>query len=237
MGKWLMRLGVAGLAVAVLIMTGCPPKEAADAPKEPVTERPTPPVPSEKAEPPVEKEPIPIPVSETMAPSPKSIPETKFPESLQETNLVSVGDVFPLGEATTVDGQKQSLADLLGKKGTVVFFWTAGSSEIAQMTAAQALGDLQGDAQAPYGDQGLAVVALNPKDPAQKVKDLLAKVQVAYPVLVDDGGACFAKVAKSELPRVYVLDGAGKILWFDVEFSEVSREDLKKALQFMFGTP
>ena len=237
MGKWLMRLGVVGLAVAVLIMTGCPPKEAADVPEKKVAEHPTPPVPSEKPEPPVEKEPIPIPASETMAPAPKSIPETKFPKSLQDTNLVAVGDVFPTGEATTVDGQKQALAELLGKKGAVVFFWTAGSSEIAQMTAAQALGDLQGDAQEPYGNQGLAVVALNPEDPAQKVKDLLAKVQVAYPVLVDDGGACFAKVAKSELPRVYVLDGAGKILWFDTEFSEVSREDLKQTLQYMFGAP
>ena len=237
MGKWLMRLGAAGLAVAVLIMTGCPPKEAADAPEKKVTEYPTPPVPSEKMEPPVEKEPIPIPVSETMAPAPKAIPETNFPETLRETNLVSVGDAFPVGEVPTVDGQKQNLTDLLGKKGTVVFFWTAGSSEIAQLTAAQALGDLQGDAQEPYGNQGLAVIALNPKDPAQKVKDLLAKVQVAYPVLMDEGGACFAKVAKSELPRVYVLDGAGKILWFDVEFSEVSREDLKKTLQFMFGAP
>jgi thiol-disulfide isomerase/thioredoxin len=237
MGKWLMRAGAIVLAVLVLIVTGCPPQEAEDTSKKPPSMDSQPPVAQAVDEEPVEKAPVPIEASETMAPAPKSIPVTKLPQALREACLVWIADPLPAGELTTVGGEKAVVADLLGKKATVVFFWAAGSSEIAQKTAAQALADLQADAKAVYGDQGLAVIAINPKDPADKVKELLGTVKVDYPVLLDAGGSYFAKIATEGLPRVYVLDEAGKIVWLDPEFSEVSRETLKLTLQVMLGEP
>ena len=240
MGKWLMRLGAMVLAVVVLIVTGCPPKEA----EKPSNDVPQidlmPPVAQGPAEATAPKEPTPIDVPETLKtlqPPPTSLPETKLTETEREKCLVAVGDPLPEGEVTTVDGEKKVVADLLGEKSTVVFFWGAGSSEIAAMTAAQALADLQADAQAAYGDQGLAVIAITPKDASDKVKELLGTIDVGYPVLLDPEGAYFAKVAKQGLPRIYVLDSTGKIAWFDVEFSEVSRQTLKLALKVMLGNP
>lgn len=237
MGKWLMRVGALVLAAMVLIVTGCPPQESEESSKTPLPAESKPPVTQGLDEEPVEKAPKPIEVSETMTPVPKSVPATKLPEAERAKCLVWVGDTLPKGEVTTVDGEKAVVADLLGKQATVVFFWTAGSSEIAQKTAAQALADFQADAQAMYGGQGLAVVAINPRDPADKVKELLNSFEVDYPMLLDAGGNYFAKVATEGLPRVYVLDEAGKITWLDPEFSEVSRETLKLTLQVMLGDP
>jgi peroxiredoxin len=235
MGKWLMRLAAMVLAVLVLIVTGCPPQEDNQASQGNVPKKLQPPVTVSQLEEPEEKEPIPIDVSETLTPESASIPGVRLPEADEATCLIKVGDSLPDGELTTVDGDKKPIADILGKGGSVVFFWTAGSSDIAEKTAALSLADLQGDALAVYGDKGLAVVAINPKDPPEKNKEILGEAKVSYPMLVDVGGSYFAKVATERLPRIYVLDANGKVVWFDVEFSEVSREALKQTLQVMLS--
>lgn len=240
MGKWLMRLGAMVLSGVVLIVTGCPSREAQEASKGTVPKKLEPPASVSQVEEPVEKEPIPIEVSKTLEqlePEPTSIPEVKLLDTLKETCRVGVGDQIPEGELTTVDGRKQAISELLGKEATVIYFWTAGSSEISQKAMALSLADLQGDALDAYRDKGLAVVAIDPKDPPEKVKEVVGSVEISFPVLVDAGGNYFAKVATEKLPRVYVVDGSGKITWFDVEFSEVSREGLKQTLRVMLGEP
>ncbi len=235
MGKWLMRLGAMVLALLVLIVTGCPPQETKESSQGNVPKKLQPPATVSQVEEPVEKKPIPIDISETLTPESVSIPEVKLPKALEATCLIKVGDGLPEGELTTVDGEKKVIADMVGKGGTVIFFWAAGDSEIAQKTVALSLADLQGDALAVYGDKGLAVVAINPKDPPEKTKEILGEAKVSYPMLVDVGGSYFAKVASEELPRIYVLDATGKVVWFDVGFSEVSREALKQTLQVMLA--
>jgi hypothetical protein len=37
------------------------------------------------------------------------------------------------------------------------------------------------------------------------------------------------------MPRTYLLDPTGKILWFDVEYSRSTRRDLSEALDAMVG--
>ncbi|MHB8902440.1 MAG: redoxin domain-containing protein [Thermoguttaceae bacterium] len=258
MGKSLMRLRATVLAVAALILAGCPARQEAE---------PAPPAPpaapqTSAPEEPAPKQPIPIEMAETLKTleaAPTAIPQVQLPQSLKETCLVTVGDPLPDGEVLTLEGEKKAVADLLGTKGTVVFFWGVGGSENAEKIAVQALADLEGDAIAAYGDQGLAVVAISPNAPAEepkdgrgtvdhvsanigsrlemskRVKQLLGTMKISYPVMLDPGGTYFAKVATARLPRVYVLDAAGKIAWFDVGFSETSREDLKRTLEFMFG--
>jgi hypothetical protein len=59
---------------------------------------------------------------------------------------------------------------------------------------------------------------------------------VALPCLLDPKGEFYAKVAKDRrMPRIYLLDIQGKILWFDVEFSRATRENLLQAIQSVVG--
>ena len=240
MGKWLMRLGAMVLAAVVLVVTGCPPKEAEESSKGTVPKKLEPPASVSQPEKPVKKEPIPIKVAETteqLDPTPTAIPTVNLPGALKETCLVTIGNAMPDGELTTVGGEKTSLAERRGKNATVVFFWTAGNSEIAEKSAALSLADLQGDAQAAYGDKGLAVLAINPKDTTEKVKQIAGATEVDFPILIDASGNYFSKIATEKLPRVYVLDASGKIVWLDLEFSEVSREALEQTLRVMLGEP
>ncbi len=262
MGKWLMRLWAVLLAAVVLLVTGCPPKAAQESPTSKPPAAAKPPVEDETAAA-VNKKPIPIQMSETLKTldaTPATIPQVQLPQAFKDACVVDVGDTLPEGEVLTIDGEKKHVAGLLGKKGTVVFFWGVGGSETADQLAVQSLADLEGDAHAPYADQGLAVIAITPNAPpedakkgsgtvenvsanivsrlemSKQVKRLLGAVKINYPILLDPEGVYFAKVAKAKLPRIYVLDAAGKIVWFDVGFSETSREHLKRTLEFMFGS-
>ena len=37
------------------------------------------------------------------------------------------------------------------------------------------------------------------------------------------------------LPRVFLVDDRGKILWFDVEYSRTTRQELLQAIQVTLG--
>jgi hypothetical protein len=52
---------------------------------------------------------------------------------------------------------------------------------------------------------------------------------------MDFDGAYFAKVATGTLPRIYVLDSHGKVLWFDLGYSTSTRDKLKQTIRSVFG--
>lgn len=164
-------------------------------------------------------------------PPPPTIPKVAMAETDLATCRVRVGDTMPEGELPNADGKKVALRSLLGKKLTVVLFWNAKS-----IYASENLEDLERDFGKPYGDKGVAVVAVNVGDTAeavrQKAKDAAG---VSYPLLVDADGSYFAKVATERLPRTYLLDDAGKILWFDIEFSRSTRRELEQGIKVALG--
>ena len=56
-----------------------------------------------------------------------------------------------------------------------------------------------------------------------------------FPVLLDPQGAYFAKIAQSKLPRMYLLDSEGKIVWFDLEYSRSSKRELHQIIRLKLG--
>jgi peroxiredoxin len=194
---------------------------------------------------PTEPEPAPQPktqASQTPAPLPASkaplpldnvpVSELKMPGvvlSDQHAALckVKVGDPFPVLELPDVSGAKRSLNELYGSKLTLVVFWNG-----RQPTAIEELSDLTRYFLPRFGDKGLAVVAIDSGDEAAKAGELSQKVGAAYPVLSDADGAALSQVATSKLPRSYLLDPSGKVLWFDLEYSPTTRRDLAQAIRF-----
>ena len=168
-------------------------------------------------------------------PPPPTIPEVRLLESDRQTCLVDVDDPMPDADLLNLEGEKQSLAELRGEKLTVVFFWTIGDSEFAALRAQAALEDLQKDVHEPYAEKGVQVITVNEGDAAESVKKLVDEAVVAFANLLDTDGAFFAKGAKEKLPRPYLLDAEGKILWFDLEFSRTTRDNLMQAIQVALG--
>ena len=161
---------------------------------------------------------------------PANIPDGVPPVILtkQHANLcrVKVGDSLPAIELpTATGGKKTKLADLYGKAATVVVFW-AGDREMSHLEMA----DLADDVIGPFGPKGVAVVGVAVKEKPDQVAAALKEIGKDVPMLVDDKGSAFAQVGSRRLPRTFLLDSHGKIIWFDIEYSHATRRELQQAL-------
>jgi peroxiredoxin len=166
-------------------------------------------------------------------PAPK-VPEVHLPEQLAKTTLVRVGNPMPDGELTTLDGKKEPLKSFFGDKLTVVFFWK-GNDTYAQMAAVDALQYLEEEVVKRYGEKGLRAVAVNVGDTPEAARERVNEAKATFPSLLDLQGDYFAKIATERLPRIYLLDGQGKVIWLDTEYSRATRQNLSQALRAELG--
>jgi hypothetical protein len=192
-----------GLLIVVLICGGCQKTEEGEKEADETAAAQT--VTAEEPTPPKPVEPPPKPV----------IPKAKFTEQLKETNLLKVGDVMPNAELRDMSGSY---------KLTVICFWDSeGTSGL------QAISELEKYIVEPYAEKGVAVIGINPRDQQWTIKEKAKLAEAKFPMLQDDG-AYFNKVATEMLPRVYLIDSNGKILWFDTEYSRTMRRDLTQGI-------
>ena len=82
----------------------------------------------------------------------------------------------------------------------------------------------------PDGKHGVNVVAINEGDAAESVRQLAEQAGAEFPILLDADGAAYNSVAAAKLPRTYLLDKTGKILWLEIEYSRSTRRELQNAI-------
>jgi peroxiredoxin len=164
-------------------------------------------------------------------PPPKTIPKVLLTEKLGATCLVKVGDAFPKGQLADLSGKTHDVGELYGKRLTVVFFWSNGKTDYTRSAMDVAIRDLQLDVLEKYQKERLNVVGVYVGGPPEDLKTQIEKSEVKFPVLLDPQETFFHQVAKQELPRVYLLDVAGNILWFDIDFTYISRQNLAEAIK------
>jgi peroxiredoxin len=146
---------------------------------------------------------------------------------------VKVGDVLPAVELPVVrSNDRKKPADLYGKKATAVLFWD-GNRRMSR----EALADLGPDVVDLFGNNGVAVVGIAVNETAANAKAALEKAGANFANLLDADGKAFALVGSERLPRVFLVDSAGKILWFDIEYSQTTRRELHQALHAATGAP
>lgn len=143
---------------------------------------------------------------------------------------VRVGDVFPLLELNTLAGEPQSLATLYGSKLTLIVFWNS-----RHPNGLEELSDMQRYFLPRFAERGLAVLSIHTGEAPEVAQPLVEAAAATYPIFSDADGAALAQVSSGMLPRTYLVDPAGKILWLDLEYSATTRRDLAKLLRLTFG--
>ena len=158
------------------------------------------------------------------------MPKVLLSSGQTATCLVGVGDPMPAIRLSDLAGKEQPLMQLLGERLTVVLFWRGGNPySVAE------LADLETDVARPFGRRGVRVVAINELDKPDQVRQTVQKLGLKFPVLLDAKGQALAQVATRKLPRTYLLDASGKIVWFDIEYSRSTWRDLRQAIQFLLS--
>lgn len=160
------------------------------------------------------------------ATTPAVIPAVLLSKEQQALCAIKVGDTIPAISLNQLGGRPAELSRLLGKTATVVAFWKTD-----RRASRTLLSDLRPDVIEPFGEKGVAVVGIAVDEPASAAGPALERAQANFVNLLDPGGKAFALVGKERLPRVYLLDPQGKVLWFDIEYSLATRRELNQALR------
>ncbi len=162
---------------------------------------------------------------------PTAMPHVLLSKGDEAACKVKVGDAMPAIELPKLgETNKTKLADLLGKKATVVVFWK-GNRRMSQ----QQLADIGKDVVEPFGKQGVAVVGVTVDESEKDAAATFKKTGATFTNLHDADGKAFAQIGSGRFPRTYLLDPSGKIVWFDIEYSLATRRELHQALRVVAG--
>ena len=157
-------------------------------------------------------------------------PFVKLSEEHEQTCLVTTGDSFPPLTVITVSGDEDALSNHYGDRLTVVVFWTNNHPY-----AREQYRHLENEIYEPYGPDGVGLVAINVGDPIEEVRQQVGQHGSEFQNFVDPDRVAFHKVASMKLPRTYLLDSSGRVLWFDIEYSRSTRRDLDRAIRFFLS--
>lgn len=138
-----------------------------------------------------------------------------------------VGDSIGDTVVTDIKGSEHQLPKLLSDKLTVLIFWRdnsrAGMEQFRRIPV-----DILGS----FAKHRVKVIAANVGGDIANTRRLTGKDDQMIVSLVDTDANLFSQFAKSGAPRTYLLDADGKILWFDMEYSQSMQRDLENALNY-----
>jgi len=164
-----------------------------------------------------------------VSPPPDSLyePRVVMSQGHRQLCLLGIGDTMPDFSLTDLAGQTKNLAELLGDRYTVLVFWSTQES-----LGREQFRRLENEVLRPFRAAGIAVVAVNVGDDEARVRQECEDAQATCVCLLDKDRSAFSSVATAKLPRTYLLDPRGKVLWFDIEYSRPMRRELRNAIYF-----
>ena len=150
------------------------------------------------------------------APPPAEVyrPEILLSDHHAATCVVNAGDPFPALALPDLEGNTRELRQLFGDRMTIVVFWTARNLYVREQFTR-----IVQETFNRYAALGVKVVAIDVGDAPDAVQELATQNKVTVPCLLDADGQAFGQVGRELLPRTYLLDAEGRILWFDLEYS------------------
>jgi peroxiredoxin len=157
---------------------------------------------------------------------PSEVPPVLLTAEHEALCRVKVGDALPAIELPKVGGGTAKLADLYGEAATVIVFWKSD-----RRMALDELADVGPDVAEPFASRGVAVVGVAVEESTSDARTVLSKTGAKFTNLLDADGKAFAKIGSAKLPWTLVLDSAGRIVWFDIEYSHATRRELQQTLQ------
>ena len=93
------------------------------------------------------------------------------------------------------------------------------------------LSDLAKDVPRLFGNKPVAVVGIAVGHTPATANQVLGETGATFPHFLDAEAEAIKKVTDAVLPHIYVLDAAGKVAWFDIEYSESTRRELRQTLE------
>ncbi len=147
-----------------------------------------------------------------------ALPAVLMSSNHKEMCQVGVGEPLPTLNLRTRAGQAMQFDQLRGEKGTVIALHGNGGWMTDTLLA-----DLGPEVADLYSSEGIRVVTVSTNSVAQ-TPDGITALRISQQEAEKTLGS-------GRMPRVYVLDADGKIVWFDIEYSLSTRRELQQVVK------
>lgn len=146
------------------------------------------------------------------------------PDDLAETTLINAGDVAPDFTVEMLDGSKVTLSALQGKP-TLLIFWATWCPPCRLE-----LSKLQEHIIDRYGDK-INVLPISRGEERAKVEEYISKMGYTFAVGLDGDQSIYRKYATNYIPRCFVIDAKGKVLYSGVGYDETIAKEVEQNIE------
>lgn len=146
------------------------------------------------------------------------------PDDLAKTTLINAGDVAPDFTVEMLDGSKVTLSELQGKP-TLLIFWATWCPPCRLE-----LSKLQEHIIDRYGDK-INVLPISRGEERAKVEEYISKMGYTFAVGLDGDQSIYRKYATNYIPRCFVIDAKGKVLYSGVGYDEAIANEVEQNIE------
>ena len=146
------------------------------------------------------------------------------PDDLAETTLINAGDIAPDFTVEMLDGSKVTLSELQGKP-TLLIFWATWCPPCRLE-----LSKLQEHIIDRYGDK-INVLPISRGEERAKVEEYISKMGYTFAVGLDGDQSIYRKYATNYIPRCFVIDAKGKVLYSGVGYDEAIAKEVEQNIE------
>ena len=145
------------------------------------------------------------------------------PEDLAKTMLINAGDMAPDFTVKMLDGSEVTLSKLQGKP-TLLIFWATWCPPCRVE-----LSKLQSHIIDRYGDS-INVLPISRGEERAKVDEYITKMGYTFAVGLDGDQSIYQKYATNYIPRCFVIDAEGKVLYSGVGYDEKVAAEVEQSI-------
>lgn len=146
------------------------------------------------------------------------------PDDLAETTLINAGDIAPDFTVEMLDGSKVTLSALQGKP-ILLIFWATWCPPCRLE-----LSKLQEHIIDRYGDK-INVLPISRGEERAKVEEYISKMGYTFAVGLDGDQSIYRKYATNYIPRCFVIDAKGKVLYSGVGYDEAIAKEVEQNIE------
>lgn len=145
-------------------------------------------------------------------------------DDINETTLIHAGDEAPDFTVEMLDGSKQTLSALRGKV-VLVTFWATWCPPCRQEMAHMQEGVID-----HFAGKDLVVIPISRGETRATVESFIKRMGYTFPVGLDHDKSIYLKYATNYVPRSFVIDREGKVVYVAVGYDEVVAEEINAAI-------
>lgn len=140
-------------------------------------------------------------------------------------SLLKTGDQVPEFTVTTLDVKEISIKDLKGKVVLINFFATWCGPCMKELP------EVQKQLWPKFKDENFAMVSIGREHTKDELTKWNQKKGFTFPIAPDQKREVYSKFASQYIPRNFIVDKTGKIIWQGVGFDQKEMDQMIKTIQ------